>query len=100
MGNAIVVNIHLDHEVLDQREGATNKEMKSFVPILELCLKSFSFVCVCACVCVCVYVAVEAGESLTGKVVVEVEETIDARNLNLELNGREISCIEDGKPMS
>jgi hypothetical protein len=49
---------------------------------------------------VCLYVAIEAGESLTGKVVVEVEETIDARNLNLELNGREISCIEDGKPMS
>jgi hypothetical protein len=36
---------------------------------------------------------VEAGESLTGKVVVEVKKTIDARNLYLELNGKEKSCV-------
>jgi hypothetical protein len=67
MGNAIVVTVHLDHEVLDQREGATNKGMKSFVPILELCLKSFSLFCVCVCVCVCVPVRSYRGGGIADR---------------------------------
>ena len=44
--------------------------------------------------------AVEAGESLVGKIVVVVKKSIEAKNLNLELNGIEKSSIVNGESSS
>ena len=42
----------------------------------------------------------EAGESLVGKIVVVVKKSIEAKNLNLELNGIEKSSIVNGESSS
>lgn len=46
------------------------------------------------------FLAVEAGESLVGKIVVVVKKSIEAKNLNLELNGIEKSSIVNGESSS
>ena len=47
-----------------------------------------------------IVLAVEAGESLVGKIVVVVKKSIEAKNLNLELNGIEKSSIVNGESSS
>jgi hypothetical protein len=46
--------------------------------------------------------AIEAGKSLTGKVIIQVEEDLDPTGLTLEVNGKEKTVAYDkatGKPM-
>jgi hypothetical protein len=48
------------------------------------------------------YLAIEAGKSLTGKVIIQVEEDLDPTALTLEVNGKEKTVAYDdasGKQM-
>lgn len=99
MGNAITANVNLDHEVYHQQEG----EMKVNCPRRKLEMRNaerMSDLTVNVAPNPFLSLAIEAGQTLLGKVVIQVQATLKPCDLTIEVNGKEkTTAVEDGRTM-